>query len=70
MRQWRRRFVMSLSKSFILNEPSDYFLDYAKRYTDLPVLVMLEGEDGARRAGRYLRASRLKVDDLGQRKQS
>src|SRR5690606_41446220 len=58
-------FCHVIIKEFYLKQPSDYFLDYAKRYTDLPVLVMLEGEDGARRAGRYLRASDL-VDNLGQ----
>ena len=58
-------FCHVIIKEFYLKQPSDYFLDYAKRYTDLPVLVMLEGEEGARRAGRYLRASDL-IDNLGQ----
>lgn len=58
-------FCHVIIKEFYLKQPSDYFLDYAKRYTDLPVLVMLEGEEGARRPGRYLRASDL-IDNLGQ----
>ena len=58
-------FCHVIIKEFYLKQPSDYFLDYAKRYTDLPVLVMLEGEEGARHAGRYLRASDL-IDNLGQ----
>lgn len=58
-------FCHVILKEFYLKQPSDYFIDYAKRYTDLPVLVMLEGDDNQRVAGRYLRASDL-VDNLGQ----
>ena len=36
-----------------------YFLDYAKRYTDAPLLVELRGEGGAWHAGQLLRANRL-----------
>ena len=46
-------------KEFYLKQPSDYFVDYAKRYTDLPILVMVEGEGRELRAGRFLRASDL-----------
>ena len=52
-------------KEFYLKNPSAYFIDYAKRYTDLPMLVMVEGEGQSARAGRFLRASDL-VDNLGQ----
>lgn len=58
-------FCHVIIKDFYLKQPSDYFIDYAKRYTDLPILVMLEGDEGSRRPGRYLRASDL-VDNLGQ----
>jgi len=34
----------------------DYFLDYCRKYTDLPMLVLLEEKDGRLVAGRQLRA--------------
>lgn len=53
-------------KSFHLDNPSAYFLDYVRRYTDMPMLVLLEPrEDGTFSAGRMLRAADL-VDNLGQ----
>lgn len=53
-------------KSFHLDNPSQYFIDYVRRYTDMPMLVMLEQrEEGYYAAGRMLRASDL-VDNLGQ----
>ncbi len=36
-----------------------YFLDYCKRYTDSPMLVKLEKQDGEYRPGRLLRANEL-----------
>ena len=58
-------FCHVIIKEFYLKNPSAYFTDYAKRYTDLPMLVMVEGEGQSARAGRFLRASDL-VDNLGQ----
>jgi len=57
-------------KEFHLDHPSTYFTDYAKRFTDLPVLVMLKPVTGfAPGAGfqpdRFLRASDL-TGNLGQ----
>ena len=52
-------FSHVIIKEFYLKQPSDYFVDYAKRYTDLPILVMVEGEGRELRAGRFLRASDL-----------
>jgi nitrate reductase alpha subunit len=53
-------------KEFHLNNPSAYFTDYVRRYTDLPMLVMLEErEPGRYAAGRLLRADDL-IDKLGQ----
>ncbi|WP_140920297.1 nitrate reductase subunit alpha [Limnobaculum xujianqingii] len=53
-------------KEFHLDKPSDYFTDYVRRYTDLPMLVMLEPrEEGYYAAGRLLRADDL-VGKLGQ----
>jgi nitrate reductase alpha subunit len=52
-------------KEFHLDNPSDYFLNYCRRYTDMPMLVLLdEQEDGRVVPGRMLRASDL-VDGLG-----
>ncbi|MGV3346820.1 nitrate reductase subunit alpha [Enterobacteriaceae bacterium LUAb1] len=51
---------------FHLKNPSDYFLGYCRRYTDMPMLVMLEPrEDGSFAPGRMLRAADL-VDGLGE----
>ncbi|BDH45008.1 nitrate reductase subunit alpha [Salmonella enterica subsp. enterica serovar Choleraesuis] len=53
-------------KEFYLERPSQYFTDYARRYSDLPMLVLLEArEDGHHVAGRMLRAADL-VDGLGE----
>ncbi|MFD3260487.1 nitrate reductase subunit alpha [Paenibacillus lentus] len=35
------------------------FLDYAKQYTDMPFLILLEPHEGSYKAGRFLRASDL-----------
>lgn len=54
-------------KEFHLDNPSEYFTDYVRRYTDMPMLVVLEdytGEDdqAGYTAGRFLRASDLDND--------
>lgn len=51
---------------FHQQNPSDYFLNYCRRYTDMPMLVMLEPQEGGHySAGRLLRAADL-VDNLGE----
>jgi nitrate reductase alpha subunit len=50
-------------REFHLDKPSQYFTDYVRRYTDMPMLVMLEERDGYYAAGRMLRAADL-VDSL------
>ncbi|MGH8294084.1 MAG: nitrate reductase subunit alpha [Steroidobacteraceae bacterium] len=51
-------------REFFLDRHVEYFTDYCRRYTDLPMLVMLR-RDGARWVpGRYLRASDF-ADSLG-----
>jgi len=51
---------------FHLKTPSDYFLNYARHYTDMPMLVLLEPrEDGSYVPGRQLRAADL-ADNLGE----
>ncbi len=52
-------------KEFHLDNPSDYFINYCRRYSDMPMLVMLEPrDDGSYVPGRMVRASDL-VDGLG-----
>ncbi|WP_213989346.1 nitrate reductase subunit alpha [Sodalis sp. dw_96] len=52
-------------QEFYINRQSAYFLDYVRRYTDMPMLVLLEPRDGYYAAGRLLRAADL-VEGLGQ----
>ena len=52
-------------KEWHIEGQSEYFSDYVRRYTDLPMLVLLDEQDGRLVPGRYLRASDL-ADDLGQ----
>ncbi|MEA7571598.1 hypothetical protein ONJ95_25490, partial [Salmonella enterica subsp. enterica serovar Virginia] len=41
---------------FHLDNPSDYFLNYCRRYTDMPMLVLLdERADGSYVSGRMMR---------------
>ena len=44
---------------FHYRNPTPYFIDYAKQYTDSPFLVKLEKEGGHYRPGRLLRANEL-----------
>ena len=44
-------------KEFHLDRPSAYFQDYARRYTDLPMLVKLVERDGRYVPDRFLRAT-------------
>jgi nitrate reductase alpha subunit len=52
-------------KEFHLENPSAYFTDYVRRYTDLPMLVLLEEAEHGFKPTRFLRASDLD-DQLGQ----
>jgi nitrate reductase alpha subunit len=53
-------------KEFHLENPSVYFTDYVRRYTDMPILVELETRaDGSLVPGKQLRASDF-ADNLGQ----
>ncbi|RED77435.1 nitrate reductase subunit alpha [Cohnella phaseoli] len=49
-------------KEFYVENPTAYFIQYAKQYTDFPNLVLIEEQDGAYSAGRFLVA-----DDLGEK---
>ncbi|MBT3815222.1 MAG: nitrate reductase subunit alpha [Methylococcales bacterium] len=45
-------------KKYHIDNPSDYFIDYVRQYTDMPMLVCLEDyQDGHLKAGRFLRAA-------------
>ncbi len=44
-------------KEFHVDKPSAYFTDYARKYTDMPMLVRLDATDQGYQAGRFLRAS-------------
>ncbi len=47
-------------KEFHLENPSQYFTDYVRQYSDMPMLVLLdEYKDGAKKSGRFLRAADL-----------
>lgn len=47
-------------KEFFIDRQESYFVDYARRFTDLPMLVFLEPDDqGNYRADRFVRASDL-----------
>ncbi|MYD75924.1 MAG: nitrate reductase subunit alpha [Gammaproteobacteria bacterium] len=46
-------------REFYLDNPSEYFAEYARQYTDFPMLVRLQEKDGAWIPDRFLRASDL-----------
>ncbi|MCK9563075.1 MAG: nitrate reductase subunit alpha, partial [Bacteroidales bacterium] len=52
-------------KEFHLEKPSAYFTDYVRRYTDMPMLVLLEPIEGGYKPTRFLRAADL-TGNLGQ----
>ncbi len=49
-------------KEFYIDRQVPYFIDYAKRYTDLPFAVVLENADDHHTPGRFLRAADLGSD--------
>jgi len=58
--------VHVLIKEFYIEKKVPYFLDYLKRFTDMPFLVVLdEAEDGSYRPGKLLRASQM-ADTAGE----
>ena len=44
---------------FHYKNPTPYFIDYVKQYTDSPMLVRLDKSSGQYRPGRLLRANEL-----------
>ena len=51
---------------FHRDNPSPYFRDYVRQYTDMPMLVLLDEHEGRLVPGYFLRASHL-PDSLGER---
>lgn len=49
-------------QEFHVENPSPYFVDYLKRYSDAPFLVVLDEQEGGYRAGRMLTAQQLGGD--------
>ena len=49
-------------KEFYIDRQVPYFIDYAKQYTDLPFVVVLETRDGITTPGRFLRAADLGLE--------
>ena len=48
-------------KEFHAEHPTPYFIDYVKRYTDSPFLVVLDRDGDSYTPGRLLRASQLEA---------
>lgn len=42
-----------------VNQPNERFKNYAKQYTDMPFIIMLDEDENGYKAGRFLRASDL-----------
>ncbi|WP_138417519.1 nitrate reductase subunit alpha [Aquibacillus sediminis] len=54
-------------KEFYVDNPTPYFMDYAKKFTDLPFLVTVDQKNGEYRSGRFLHAADLNNDhELGE----
>ena len=54
-------------REFHLDNPTEYFTDYCRRYTDMPFLVQLQDSGKGLTAGRFLRAADF-TDGLAQDK--
>jgi len=48
-----------LLKEFYVDREVPYFIDYIKKYTDMPFLIKIDEENGEFKAGRLLRANEL-----------
>ncbi|WP_114353169.1 nitrate reductase subunit alpha [Saliterribacillus persicus] len=53
-------------KEFYVDNPTPYFIDYAKKFTDLPFLITIDPHGDAYRSGRFLHSSDLnETQNLG-----
>ncbi|MCE4613620.1 MAG: nitrate reductase subunit alpha [Desulfurococcales archaeon] len=50
-------------KEYYVERSVEFFIDYAKRFTDLPFLVVLEERNGRYRPGKFLRLSDLDASE-------
>ncbi|GAA2805685.1 nitrate reductase subunit alpha [Kribbella solani] len=50
-------------KEFFVDRQTPYFVNYVKHYTDLPYLIRLDEADGGYRAGKFLTAADLGVEE-------
>ena len=55
-----------IMKEFYFDNPVDYFMEYARKYTDFPFLVKLKESGDAYEMGRFLRASEIDEMDNGE----
>ncbi|TMN23079.1 nitrate reductase subunit alpha [Lentibacillus cibarius] len=46
-------------KEFYVDEPTPYFMNYTKKFTDLPFLITVDQQDNEYRSGRFLHADDL-----------
>lgn len=51
-------------REYYWGQPTEYFTAYAKQYTDLPFLVLLDEKDGRYTPGRFLNVKDLGKDDV------
>ncbi|TQS74355.1 nitrate reductase subunit alpha [Ornithinibacillus gellani] len=49
-------------KEYYVDQQVPYFMDYVKKYTDLPFLITLDKHENHYRAGKFLRAENLGMD--------
>ena len=49
-------------QEFYVNQPNNMFIDYAKQYTDMPFIIMLDKDEKGYKAGRFLRESDLGIE--------
>jgi len=49
-------------QEYYVDKQTPYFLNYVKKYTDLPFLITINEENGLYRAGKFLRAEQLNMN--------
>jgi len=46
-------------QEYYINNPNEHFINYAKQYTDMPFVIMLDEDEKGYKAGRFVRAHDL-----------
>lgn len=49
-------------KEYYVDQETPYFMDYVKKYTDLPFIITLESSESGLRAGKFLRAKDIAMN--------